>query len=36
MINKEFKEYMEMENNIDFNYQKIKGQIQNKYNFKKY
>lgn len=35
MINKEFKEYMEMENNIDFNYQKIKGQIQNKYNFKK-
>lgn len=34
MINKEFKEYMEMENNIDFNYQKIKERTVKKYNFK--
>lgn len=34
MINKEFKEYMEMENNIDFNYQKIKERTVKKYTFK--
>ena len=34
MINKEFKEYMELENNIDFNYQKIKERTSKKYNFK--
>lgn len=34
MINKEFKEYMEMENNIDFNYQKIKERTVKKYSFK--
>lgn len=35
MINKEFKEFMEKENNIDFNYQKIKERTGKKYKIKK-
>ena len=35
MINKEFKKFMEKENNIDFNYQKIKERTGKKYKIKK-
>ncbi len=35
MINKDFRNFMEKENNVDFNYQKIREKITKKFNMKK-